>query len=309
MRALWKGRDVISILDFSRNDLEALFEKADYMRKNQYRLKNELSDMIIGLAFFEPSTRTRMSFETAAKRLGADTVGFVSEEATSIAKGESFSDTIRMLDSYVDLIVVRHKYEGAALLASNIAEKPIINAGDGKSHHPTQAMLDLYTTKTLFNTIDGLTFAFIGDLKYSRTVSSLIFGLSAFNPKEIILISPPSLRLREEIRLVAEERGLRLREEESMEAISDADVIYVTRIQKERFPDLQEYERVRGSYRINKELLNKYAKDGAKVLHALPRIDELSRDVDETKFQAYFMQARLGIPIRMALLSLVLKGE
>jgi len=306
---LWKGRDVISILDFSRNDLETLFEKADYMRKNQYRLKNELSDRIIGLAFFEPSTRTRMSFETAAKRLGADTVGFVSEEATSIAKGESFSDTIRMLDSYVDLIVVRHKYEGAALLASNIAEKPIINAGDGKSHHPTQAMLDLYTTKTLFNTIDGLTFAFIGDLKYSRTVSSLIFGLTAFNPKEIILISPPSLRLREEIRLVAEERGLRLREEESMEAISEADVIYVTRIQKERFPDLQEYERVRGSYRINKELLNKYAKDDAKVLHALPRVDELSRDVDDTKFQAYFTQARLGIPIRMALLSLVLKGE
>ena len=306
---MWKGRDVISILDFSRNDLETLFEKADYMRKNQYRLKNELSDRIIGLAFFEPSTRTRMSFETAAKRLGADTVGFVSEEATSIAKGESFSDTIRMLDSYVDLIVVRHKYEGAALLASNIAEKPIINAGDGKSHHPTQAMLDLYTTKTLFNTIDGLTFAFIGDLKYSRTVSSLIFGLTAFNPKEIILISPPSLRLREEIRLVAEERGLRLREEESMEAISEADVIYVTRIQKERFPDLQEYERVRGSYRINKELLNKYAKDDAKVLHALPRVDELSRDVDDTKFQAYFTQARLGIPIRMALLSLVLKGE
>ena len=306
---MWKGRDVINILDFSRNDLEVLFEKADYMRKNQYRLKNELSDIIIGLAFFEPSTRTRMSFETAAKRLGAETVGFVSEEATSIAKGESFSDTIRMLDSYVDLIVVRHKYEGAALLASNIAEKPIINAGDGKSHHPTQAMLDLYTTKTLFNTIDGLTFAFIGDLKYSRTVSSLIFGLTAFNPKEIILISPSSLRLREEIRLVAEERGLRLREEENIEAISDADVIYVTRIQKERFPDLQEYERVRGSYRINKELLDKYAKDDAKVLHALPRIDELSRDIDDTKFQAYFTQARLGIPIRMALLSLVLKGE
>lgn len=310
-RMVWFNRDVVNVLDFNREDIEVLFSKADEMRRQlkENNVKKTLSNKVIGLAFFEPSTRTRMSFETAAKRLGAETVGFTGEEGTSVAKGETFADTIKMIDSYVDAIVLRHKYEGAALFASNIAEKPVINGGDGRSHHPTQAFLDLYTTKTLFNDIDGLTFALIGDLKYSRTVSSLIFALTFFKPKEVILISPQQLKLREEIRLFALEHGLKLREEEKIEAISDADVIYVTRIQKERFPDLQEYEKVKGSYKISKKLLETYAKKTAKVLHPLPRVDELLPDVDNTSYQAYFLQASLGVPLRMALLSLVLGGE
>ncbi|AFZ70748.1 aspartate carbamoyltransferase [Caldisphaera lagunensis DSM 15908] len=308
---VWSGHDVVNVLDFNREDLELLFSKADDMRKQlkENHVRKILSDKIIGLAFFEPSTRTRMSFETAAKRLGAETVGFTGEEGTSVAKGESFADTIKMLDSYVDAIVLRHKYEGAALFAADVAEHPIINGGDGRSHHPTQAFLDLYTTRTLFDRIDGLTFALVGDLKYSRTVSSLIFALSMFKPKEIILISPPQLGLREEIKLFALNHGLKLREEKDISVISDADVIYVTRIQKERFPDLQEYEKVRGSYKITKKLLETYAKKTAKVLHPLPRVDELSPDVDKTSYQGYFTQASLGVPLRMALLSLVLGGE
>ncbi len=307
----WYNKDVVNILDFSREDIELLFSKADEMRAQlkDKSVKKTLSNKIIGIAFFEPSTRTRMSFETAAKRLGADTVGFTGEEGTSVAKGETFADTIKMIDSYVDAIVLRHKFEGAALFASGIAQNPVINGGDGKSHHPTQAMLDLYTTKTLFGEIDGLTFALIGDLKYSRTVSSLIYGLSMFKPKEIILISPQQLKLREEIKLFAVDHGLKIREEENIEAISEADIIYVTRIQKERFPDLQEYEKVKGSYKINKKILETHAKKTAKVLHPLPRVDELSPDVDNTNYQAYFLQASLGVPLRMALLSLVLGGD
>ncbi|MGC8566522.1 MAG: aspartate carbamoyltransferase [Caldisphaera sp.] len=308
---LWKNKDVVNILDFTRNDLEELFEKTDEKVRELKggKIKKELEGKIIGLAFFEPSTRTRMSFETAAKRLGADTVGFTSEEGTSVAKGETFADTIKMIDSYVDAIVLRHKFEGAAMFASNIAEKPVINGGDGRSHHPTQAMLDLYTSRVLFNTIDGLSFALVGDLKYSRTVSSLIYGLTMYKPKEIILISPQSLKLREEIKMLAENKGLKLREEQEIEAISDADIIYVTRIQKERFPDLQEYEKVKGSYKLTRKLLESYAKKDAKVLHPLPRIDELSPDIDSTSYQGYFLQASLGVPLRMSLLSLVLGGD
>ena len=307
----WLNRDVISVKDFTRGDLEELFEATDVMLRELQggAVRRRLEGKIVSLAFFEPSTRTRLSFETAAKRLGAETIGFTAEEATSVAKGESFTDTIRMLDGYSDLIVVRHRYEGAATLAAEVASVPVINGGDGRQHHPTQAMLDLYTVRTLFSTIDGLSYLIVGDLRYARTVSSLLYALSLFKPASVMVSSPPELRLRDELRRELEERGLRVEEVRLEEGLSRADVIYVTRIQKERFPDPREYEKVKGSYRITLRLLETYAKKGAKVLHPLPRVDELSTDVDSSSYQAYFIQARLGVPLRMALLSLVLRGE
>ncbi|ABM79985.1 aspartate carbamoyltransferase [Hyperthermus butylicus] len=308
----WKGRDVISILDFDRDSLEQLFEVADKfssLLRERGRIPL-LEGYIVALAFFEPSTRTRLSFETAAKRLGADTIGFTSEEAISIAKGETLADTIRMLDSYADMIVLRHRYEGAALYAAEIAEHPVINAGDGKQHHPTQAMLDLYTVRKLFGTIDGLTYGVLGDLRYGRAASSFILALTIYRPRMIYLISPPLLRVRPEVRMVLDERGMRYREVESLEEVlGELDVLYVTRIQRERFPDQREYEKVRGSYRVTLELLEQHARRELRILHPLPRVDEIAPEVDGTPYAAYFEQARNGVPVRMALLALIAGRE
>lgn len=300
----FQGRDVISILDFTRNDLEELFEVADYYLRNR-RAYMLLQDYVVALAFFEPSTRTRLSFETAAKLLGAKVIGFTSEEGTSIAKGESLADTIRMLDAYADIIVIRHRYEGAALFAAEIAEDPVINAGDGKQHHPTQAMLDLYTVRKLFGTIDGLTYAVVGDLRYGRAASSFIYGLTLFKPRKIYLVSPPLLRVRPEVLETLRERGVKFEEASRVDdVIEDVDVLYVTRIQKERFPDPIEYERVKGSYRITLKLLER-GKRELKVLHPLPKVDEIEPAVDSSRYAAYFTQASFGVPVRMALLSLI----
>jgi len=303
------NRDVISILDFSREDLELLFEIADRMRKYVRTKIDLLRGKIVALAFFEPSTRTRLSFETAAKRLGADVIGFTSAEAISVAKGENLADTIRMLDSYADLIVIRHRYEGAAMYAAEIASVPVVNAGDGKQHHPTQAMLDLYTVRTLFGMIDGLTYAVVGDLRYGRAATSFIYGLTLFKPKKVYLVSPELLRARPEVLRVLRERGVVYEERSSVEEIIDEiDVMYVTRIQRERFPDPMEYERVKGSYRITLELLER-AKPELKILHPLPKVDEIDHRVDSTKYAAYFYQASLGVPVRMALLALIFGVE
>ncbi|MCE4627078.1 MAG: aspartate carbamoyltransferase [Desulfurococcales archaeon] len=307
----WKGRDVLNILDFSRGDLEELFELAKKYKEDlkNHRVNRILEGYVIALAFFEPSTRTRMSFETAAKRLGAATVGFTSGEGTSIEKGETLADTIRMLDSYADLIVIRSKFEGSAILASEVAVHPVINGGDGKQHHPTQAMLDLFTVTELFGSPDGLTYAVVGDLRYGRAASSFLLGLTRFNPEKVILVSPKQLRARPEVLMTLMDSGIRYHESDLETALEEADVVYVTRIQKERFPDPAEYEKVKGSYRITRGLLEAKAKNGLKILHPLPRVDEISHDVDNTEWQAYFIQAANGIPVRMALLSLVLKGD
>lgn len=302
------GRDVISILDFSRGELEELFGLTDRVREKLRKgdLGKPLEGSIVALAFFEPSTRTRMSFESAALRLGAKVIGFTSEEATSVAKGESFADTIRMLDSYSDVIVVRHKYEGSAKYAAEVAEHPVINGGDGRQHHPTQAMLDLYTVRELFGRIDGLTYMLVGDLRYARAAASFALALSLFAPKTVYLVSPPLLRMREEVMDVLRERKLPVEEvEDPAEVIEEVDVMYVTRIQKERFPDPMDYEKVKGSYRIDLELVKK-AKSSLKILHPLPRVDELDLRLDGTPHAAYFLQAALGVPLRMALLLSVL---
>lgn len=307
----WKGRDVLNILDFTRDELEELFDLAsEYKRALEAgRVTRVLEGRIIALAFFEPSTRTRMSFETAAKRLGAATVGFTKGEGTSIEKGESLADTVRMLDAYADLIVIRSRYEGSALLAAEVAEHPVVNGGDGKQHHPTQAMIDFYTVKELFGSPDGLTYAVVGDLRYGRAASSFLYGLTRFRPERVFLVSPPQLRARPEVLLALMDSGVEYSEADLETAVEEADVVYVTRIQKERFPDPAEYEKVKGSYRITRRLLESRAKKGLKVLHPLPRVDEITYDVDSTEWQAYFTQAANGVPVRMALLTLILGGD
>ena len=309
-RDWWLGRDVVSILDFPRDRLEELFDLAGEMKErlSRGRVPRILEGRIVGLAFFEPSTRTRLSFESAAKRLGAETLGFYGPEGTSLEKGERFSDTIRMLDAYSDLIVVRSRYEGSALYASEVAEHPVVNGGDGRQHHPTQAMLDLYTVRELFGSIDGLTYAVVGDLRYGRAAASFLLALTHYKPRMVYLVAPETLRPREEVLMVLEDMGVRYSYASLEEALAEAEVVYVTRIQRERFPDPAEYERVRGSYRITRGLLEKYARRDTRILHPLPRVDEIDPDVDDTRWQAYFTQARNGVPVRMALLALILGG-
>jgi len=302
----FRGRDVISILDFTRSDLEELFELADDIRVRGVRGK-PLEGRVAALAFFEPSTRTRLSFESAMKRAGGETIGFTSEEAISVAKGESHADTIRMLDSYSDVIVVRHRYDGAAKLAAEIAENPVVNAGDGKQHHPTQAMLDIYTIKVLEGEVDGLTIGVLGDLKYGRAAASFILALTHYKPKQAYLISPPQLRTRKEVIEEVKNRGLKYKEVENLEdAIEELDILYVTRIQKERIPDPEEYEKLKGSYRVTLETIERKAKKNLKILHPLPKVDEIDPRIDTTHYAAYYTQAKLGIPLRTALLIKIL---
>lgn len=301
----WSNRDVIDILDFGRQELVELFEEAERMLEG--RPGEPLRGKIVATAFFEPSTRTRLSFTSAAIRLGASVID-LSSEVSSLVKGESFADTIRMLEAYSDLIVIRHPSEGAALFASEISSKPIVNGGDGSQHHPTQAMLDLFTVTKLKGGVDDLTYAVVGDLKYARTATSFLYGLTRFRPKKVYAVSPELLRPRPEVIGRLEALGLRPEYAKNLEEVVDeVDVVYVTRIQKERFPDPSDYEKVRGSYRITRSLIEK-AKAGCIVLHPLPRVDELPYELDSTPNAAYFKQAAWGVPLRMALLNLILGG-
>jgi aspartate carbamoyltransferase catalytic subunit len=304
----WSRRDVINILDFSRADLESLFDLAGRMSDKPNSVRRSLENRIVATAFFEPSTRTRLSFTTAALKLGAKVID-LSPDASSVMKGETLPDTVRMLESYSDLIVMRHPSEGAALLASEISESPVINGGDGSQHHPTQAMLDLFTITKLKGHVDGLTYAIVGDIRYARTAASFLYGLSKFKPKKVYLVAPESLQPRSEILSKIENLGLRTEALEGLEKIlQDVDVIYLTRIQKERFPDIVEYEKVKGSYQITKDMLAR-GKKGSIVLHPLPRTNELPPEVDTLTNAAYMKQAGLGVPVRMAILDLVMGGS
>jgi aspartate carbamoyltransferase catalytic subunit len=304
----WRNRDVISILDFSRSQLEELFELAERFLTNTNPVSLALSDKVISTAFFEPSTRTRLSFSAAALRLGAKVID-LSSEASSLAKGESFADTIKMLEGYSDLTVLRHPSEGAALLASELSSKPIINGGDGSQHHPTQAMLDLFTVKKLKQSVDGLTYAVVGDIRYGRAATSFLYGLTKFKPRKIYIVSPEVLRPKKETIEKLFESGLFIEEKQSLsDVIEDADVIYVTRVQKERIPDIVEYDKVKGSYQLTKRLLT-FSKKDSIVLHPLPRLEELPYEIDFTPNAAYMQQAKWGVPLRMALLSLILQGD
>lgn len=303
-------RDVVSMRDFTRDDIEHIMDVAEKMipyAKGE-KVNKSLKGKILGNLFFEPSTRTRLSFESAAHRLGIDVIDVSQVSATSISKGETLADTIRMVDTYCDLIVLRHPHEGAARLAANVSQNPVINAGDGAGSHPTQTLLDLFTMKRAKGTIDGLNIVIVGDLKYGRTVHSLSDALTMFGAK-LTLVSPSTLQMPKDFISGLKRKGCSPTITNSLEeAIPKADVLYVTRIQKERFPDPAEYQKVAGTYKINNAILREAKKDLI-VMHPLPRIDEISSEVDSTSHAKYFEQAFNGIPVRMALLSEILGGK
>lgn len=254
--------------------------------------------------FFEPSTRTRLSFETAMKRLSGRCISLGDAARSSVAKGESMADTAKMIEGYSDAIVIRHDVEGVSKFLTDIVDIPVINAGDGAGQHPTQTLLDLYTIKKHFGRIDGLNIALLGDLKYGRTVHSLSYALGYYDVK-MTFVSPDELKMPEETLHDLEENNIPYTETSNLkDVIDDVDVLYVTRIQKERFPDIEEYEKIKGAYLINKELLE--GKDLI-VMHPLPRIDEIDYDVDDTKYNKYFEQANNAVPVRMAILKNIIK--
>ena len=304
------GRDIVSINDLSRKDIEYIMERAETMipyAKGEKRSR-ALEGRILGNLFFEPSTRTRLSFESAAHRLGLDVLDVSEMSMTSMAKGETLSDTIRMVDTYCDAIVLRHPHDGAARLAANVAGSPVINAGDGAGSHPTQTLLDLFTMKRAMGSIDGLNIVLLGDLKYGRTVHSLSNALTRFGAK-LTFVAPEMLQMPQDIIRTLESNGCRpYLTNDLNEVIESADVLYVTRIQRERFPDPAEYQKVAGCYRIDNEALRNAKKDMI-VMHPLPRVNEIAPEVDDTPHAKYFEQAFNGIPIRMALLSSIMGGE
>lgn len=305
----FKGMDVVSIRDFSREQIEHVLRLAEKMvpiAKGDER-SVMLEGRVMGTLFFEPSTRTRLSFESAMARLGGRTLGFAEPKGSSVAKGETLADTIRMVDSYCDLIVLRHPQEGAARLAAHFADKPVVNAGDGAGQHPTQTMLDLFTIKKEKKQIEGIHVAIVGDLKYGRTVHSLSEALAMFGA-ELTFVAPPSLQIPREHLKAIESMGHKPKISTSLEeVIKNADVLYVTRIQKERFPDPSEYAKVAGTFRIDLNML-KNVKSDLIIMHPLPRVTEIAPEVDDTPYAKYFDQAFNGVPVRMALLSLVLGG-
>jgi len=299
------GRNIMSIQDFSRDELEHIFKVASDMEKFVKTGSDILKNKILANLFFEPSTRTRMSFTSAMYRLGGNVLGFDDPKMASFSKGETLVDAIRVIESYADAIVIRHTIEGSVTLAAEYSNVPIINAGSGTLGHPTQAMLDLFSILREKNTIDGLTIGILGDLKYGRTVKSLAYGLANYDVK-LVFIAPEMLRMRQDVIEDLSEVGKSIREVLDLdEIIADLDVLYVTRIQEERFPDPSEYEKVKDSYIISKKTL-KSAKDDLIVFHPLPRVGEISTDVDSTKHARYFKQSYYGLVIRMALLSLIL---
>jgi len=300
----FQGRDITSIEDFTRQEIDYILKTAKAMELLAAQGSDMLRGKILANTFFEPSTRTRLSFEAAMLKLGGNTIGFADAENTSVKKGENLADTIRTVENYADIIALRHPLEGAAKLAAEFSKIPIINAGSGAEEHPTQALVDLYTIQKEKQRIDGLKIAVIGDLRYGRTVHSLAYALSLYNI-ELTLVSPESLRMRREV-LRAIQNKISVSETQNLETtISQTDVLYVTRIQKERFPDQAEYAKVKGTYRVDlKTLAN--AKKGLIILHPLPRVDEIAPEVDATPHARYFQQVWNGIVIRMALLALIM---
>jgi aspartate carbamoyltransferase catalytic subunit len=306
----FKGLDIVSIRDLSREQIDAVLDLSERMipyAKGE-KFTKALDGRILANLFFEPSTRTRMSFESAITRLHGRSIDMGSPSMTSIVKGETLADTIRMVESYSDVIVLRHPHEGAARLAARFSSKPVINAGDGAGQHPTQTLLDLFTIRRSKKSIDGIKVAMVGDLKYGRTVHSLAEALTMFGA-DLTFVAPSTLQMpKETIKEVEKYGGKPKLKTKLSEVIGDADVLYITRIQRERFPDAAEYQKVAGMYRVDNSLLRE-AKSDLIVMHPLPRVDEIAPEVDSTPHAKYFEQAFNGVPVRMALLDLVLGGE
>ncbi len=299
-----KNRSLVTLAGHSREKIEYLIRMAQEFEK--YPNRRLLAGRVVATLFFEPSTRTRLSFETAANRLGARVIGFADPKVTSGTKGETLKDTIMMVSSYADVIVMRHYLEGAALYASEVAPVPIVNAGDGANQHPSQTMLDLYTIYQTQGTLDNLNIYMVGDLKYGRTVHSLLMAMRHFNPT-FHFIAPDELAMPAVYKRYCDEYGIRYVEHQDFDAdtISDADILYMTRVQKERFADLDEYERVKDRYLLKKDMLCKVRRN-MKILHPLPRVNEIEYTIDDTPYAYYFQQAQNGLYARQALICDVL---
>lgn len=303
----FQGADILSTKELSKSGIEKVMEVAQeylpYARKEQ--TADILKGHLMASLFYEPSTRTKLSFETAMQRLGGNIVSVVGIESSSLAKGETLSDTAKVVETYVDVIAVRHPKPGAPREMADAVDIPVLNAGDGAGEHPTQALLDLFTIKNERGKIEGLTVALVGDLKFGRTVHSLVYLLSHYEVK-LILVSPDQLRMPSEVIDDLTEKGVVFDETENLEqALENADVCYMTRVQKERFRDPAEYERYKDYYVLTRELVEKYNPDMT-IMHPLPRVGEISLNVDELEGAAYFRQMQNGVAVRMALLALVL---
>jgi len=300
----FQGRDITSIEDFTRQEIDYILKKAKAMEPLATKGSDLLKGKILANIFFEPSTRTRLSFESAMLKLGGNCIGFADAECASVKKGENLADTVRTVENYADIIALRHPLEGAAKLAAEFAKVPVINAGSGAEEHPTQALIDLYTIQREKSKIDGLKIAVIGDLRYGRTVHSLAYALSLYDV-ELTLVSPESLRMRREVLRVIQGKIPVVETQNLEKTLPQTDILYVTRIQKERFPDQAEYAKVKGTYRIDQKTLANAKKD-LTILHPLPRVDEIAPEVDAMPQARYFQQVRNGVVVRMALLALVL---
>ena len=296
-------KSLISIHDFKKEEILHILDVAKEFEAN--KTQPILRDKIVATLFFEPSTRTRLSFETAANRLGARVIGFSDAVNTSVSKGETLKDTIKMVSNYVDIIIIRHPLEGSSRYASEVASVPVINAGDGANQHPSQTLLDLYTIRQTQGRLDNIDINMVGDLKYGRTVHSLLQALSHFSPK-FTFTAPEELKMPQEYKIFLDKKGIPYKETTDLsEDINDTDILYMTRVQQERFTDIMEYEKVKNCYSLTADML-KGARKNMKILHPLPRINEIAQDVDDTPHAYYFKQAENGVYVRMAIIAYLL---
>jgi aspartate carbamoyltransferase catalytic subunit len=298
-----KNRSLISIDDFSKEEYIKILDTAEQFEKNP--IQDILNGKVVATLFFEPSTRTRLSFESAVNRMGGKVIGFSDTSSTSVQKGETLKDTIITVSKYADLIVMRNPKEGSARYASEVSDVPVINAGDGANQHPSQCLLDLYSIRKTQKKLENLNVVFIGDLKYGRTVHSLVIALTNFNCT-FHFVSPQELKLPSSVKMHIKEKKLKYFQYTDMsEAMPLGDIVYMTRIQRERFSDPMEYEKVKNSYILNKKMLEN-TKANLKILHPLPRVNEIETEVDDCEQAYYFQQALNGVYVRQALLKLIL---
>lgn len=295
-----KNRSLVSIEDYTKEEYIQILDLAKEFEANP--IQNILNGKVVATLFFEPSTRTRLSFESAVNKLGGRVIGFTDASSSSVSKGETLNDTIRTVANYSDLIVMRHPIEGSARYASEVSRVPIINAGDGANQHPSQTLLDLYSILKTQKTLDNLKIILIGDLKYGRTVHSLIISLVSFNPT-FYFVSPNELMIPNEYKLLLDKKGIKYSEHRDFtEIIKEADVVYMTRIQRERFSDPMEYEKTKNSYILKNHMLEG-TKPNMKILHPLPRVNEINEDVDDSEKAYYFTQALNGVFVRQAIIA------
>lgn len=301
-----KDKSLVSINDFSKDDYLKIFDLASRFEKKP--VQSILHGKIVATLFFEPSTRTRLSFESAVNRLGGRVIGFSDSNSSSVTKGETLKDTIKMVSNYCDLIVMRHPLEGSARYASEVSTVPIINAGDGANQHPTQTLLDMYSIKKTQKKLEDLNILLVGDLKYGRTVHSLLMAMSYFNPT-FHFVAPEELRMPAEYRIFLDNRKIKYTEHiDFTDVIAEADIVYMTRVQKERFLDPIEYEKTKNAYILRNNMLT-HTKKNMRILHPLPRVSEISPDVDENEKAYYFTQALNGVFTRQAIITSIMGFE